>query len=131
MPAHPDSMDRIVPLSAVERIQPESDGTLTRVQPASYLERWNTIFVAVGLLWILLVTGGLLTYYLIHLPPPPSTTGLSPAQVKDALDVHRQIYDQYRQSLIDMFDLLVTRTIVPIITLLLGYLFGKTPNRPG
>ena len=54
---------------------------------------------------------------------------MSAAQVKDVLDVYKQIYDQYRQSLTDVFDLLVTRTVLPIVTLLLGYLFGKAPSR--
>ena len=117
------------PLSAVERIEPAEAGSINRVQPASFLERWGTIFVAVGLIWMIGVATGLMVYFLMHLPQLPSTGGFSPIQVKDALDIHKQLYDQYRQSLTDIFDLLVTRTVLPIVTLLLGYLFGKTPNR--
>ena len=113
----------------IERIEPEQNGALEKVQPASYLERWNTIFVAAGLFWMLSVTTALLWYYVRNMPSTPSTAGMSAAQVKDALDTHKAIYDQYRQSLTDVFDLLVTRTVLPIVTLLLGYLFGKSPNR--
>lgn len=113
----------------VAHIEPEQNGELEKLQPATYLERWNTIFVAAGLFWMLCVTTVLLWYYVQHLPPTPSTAGLSAAQVKDALDTQKVVYDQYRQSLTDVFDLLVTRTVLPILALLLGYLFGKTPSR--
>jgi len=52
-------------------------------------------------------------------------TGLSTDQVKDALNIHKQALDQWRDSLTFIFDLLVTKTALPIVTLLLGYLFGK------
>lgn len=113
----------------VEHIEPGQNGELEKLQPASYLERWNTIFVAAGLFWMLCVTTFLLWYYVKHLPVAPSTAGLSAAQVKDVLETQKAVYDQYRQSLTDVFDLLVTRTVLPLLALLLGYLFGKTPSR--
>ncbi len=114
---------------SIQRITEGQAGT-ANLAPTSYLERWNTIFVAVGLIWMLGVTTVLLVYYVLHLPPAPATAGLSPEQVKDALDTHKVLYDQYRQSLTDIFDLLVTRTVLPVIALLLGYLFGKNVSRP-
>lgn len=120
--------DALIKQATVERLAAASDGQVNTLQPTSYLERWNTIFVAAGLVWMLCVTTGLLWYYVHNLPATPSTAGLSAAQVKDALDTHKALYDQYRQSLTDVFDLLVTRTVLPILALLLGYLFGKTPS---
>ena len=105
-----------------------NDGQVS-LQPTSFLERWGTIFVASGLLWMLLVTSGVLIYFIVHLPVMPSTAGMNATDTHAALELHKEIYDQYRQSLTDVFDLLVTRTVLPIVTLLLGYLFGKTPNR--
>ncbi len=112
----------------VDRLTINSDGELSNAKPATFLEIWNTVFAAAGLLWILLVAAGLVIFYLTHLPAQPSLSGLTPAQAKDALDLYKQVYDQYRQTLTDVFDLLVTRTVLPIVTLLLGYLFGRTQS---
>ncbi len=125
MPSTPE----LVPLSSVATIELDRAGSVTSIQPTSFLERWGTIFVAGGLVWMLLVATGLLVYYLTHLPPEPVVTGLNPNDIRSSLETHKEIYDQYRQSLTDIFDLIVTRTVLPIITLLLGYLFGKTPSR--
>jgi len=102
------------------RISEGAAGGVVDVRPTSFLERWGTVFVAWGLL---------LGYYLLHLPAFPSTTG-TPADVKVSLDIHKEIYEQYHDSITNVFDLLVTKTVLPLVTLLLGYLFGKTPSRP-
>ena len=44
------------------------------------------------------------------------------------MDIHKSLVDQYRDTISFVFDLVVTKTILPLITLLLGYLFGKTRN---
>ena len=111
------------------RLTLNSDGEVAKVRPASFLELWNTVFAAVGLIWIFLVAACLIVYYLKHLPPAPVTTGMSAGQAKETLDIYKQVYDSYKQSVSDVFDLLVTRTILPIVTLLLGYLFGKTSGK--
>ncbi len=74
---------------------------------------------------MLIFAGILLTYYLRHLPPAPPEAGLSVDQLKAALEQHRVVLEQYRDSLSFIFDLMVTRTVLPLITLLLGYLFGR------
>ncbi|WP_419804438.1 hypothetical protein [Terriglobus sp.] len=112
-------------LPHVTRIEPEDKGQFKDLQPAPFLVRWNTIFVAVGLLWVFVVAASALVYYLWHLPPQPSVAGMSAAQAKETLDTYTQVYNQYRQSFTDVFELLVTRTVLPIVTLLLGYLFGR------
>ena len=107
---------------------PDQDGQL-RIRPATFLERWGTVFVASGLVWLLVVSSVLLVYFLRHLPPFPAENGATADSVRSSLEVHKQVYDQYRQSISDIFDLLVTRTVLPLLTLLLGYVFGRTPNR--
>ena len=120
----PDAAPATSPVTLYE----SSDGAIS-LQPATFLERWGTVFVAAGLLWMLAVTSGVLIYFVVHLPPLPSTAGMNSVDAHTTLTTHKEVYDQYRQSLTDVFDLLVTRTILPIVILLLGYLFGKTPNR--
>jgi hypothetical protein len=92
---------------------------------ATFLERWGVVFLACAGGWILAVASAILIYFLCHLPALPNLTGLSTDQVKDALNIHKQALDQWRDSLTFIFDLLVTKTALPIVTLLLGYLFGK------
>ena len=101
------------------------DGVFEGLQPAPFLVRWNTIFAAVGLAWVFAVAAAALIYYLAHLPAQPSVAGMNAAQAKETLDTYTEVYNQYKQSFTDVFDLLVTRTVLPIVTLLLGYLFGR------
>lgn len=93
--------------------------------PPTFLEKWGVVFVACVGCWILAVGTAMLVFYLRNLPEMPSLSGLSADQARDALTHHKEIYDQWRDSLNQIFDLLVTKTALPIVTLLLGYLFGK------
>ena len=83
------------------------------------------VFVACAGGWILLTGSGILVYFLSHQPGLPALSGLSVEQAKELAGVHKQLNDQWRESLTYIFDLLVTKTALPIVTLLLGYLFGK------
>ena len=106
----------------------EVEVTTARVGNAkdpTFLERWGVVFVAWVGGWILLVGSGMLVYFLLHQPVQPNLAGLSVDQIQGALSSHKQLLDQWRDSLTFIFDLLVTKTALPILTLLLGYLFGK------
>jgi hypothetical protein len=72
----------------------------------------------------------LLWFYLAHLSlPPTQTANITPEDYKAILEVHKTATDQFRDSLNFVFDLMVTKTILPLLTLLLGYLFGsKNPS---
>ena len=93
--------------------------------PPTFLERWGVILLTCAGAWVLAVGTTILVYYVRNAPALPDLAHLSPDQVQQALNVHKQVQDQWRDSLTSIFDLLVTRTVLPIITLLLGYLFGK------
>jgi hypothetical protein len=41
------------------------------------------------------------------------------------LELHKSATDQFRDSLSFVFDLMVIKTVLPLVTLLLGYLFGS------
>jgi len=89
------------------------------------LDRWGTAFVWWAGAWILLVGSTLLGCFLWKMPAVPNTSGMNPDQVKEALNTHQVLTDGLRSSLMSLFDLLVTKTALPVITLMLGYLFGK------
>jgi len=105
-------------------ISPTSAGKIS-ITPPTFLERWGVVFVAFAGGWILLAGSGILIYFLLNQPAFPNLAGLTPEQAKDALSLHKQLYDQWRDSLTYIFDMLVTKTALPLVTLLLGYLFGK------
>jgi len=95
------------------------------IVPPTFLEKWGIVFVACAGGWILLVGSGILIFFLSHQPTLPSLAGLAADQAKDVLNLHKQLYEQGRDSMTYIFDLLVTKTALPLVTLLLGYLFGK------
>ena len=108
---------------------PEFSGDAVRIAPPTFLERWGVYFVAVIVLWILAIGSWLLYAYLRHAPALPAATGLSPEQLKQAIAAHRELSSEWLAEFTPVFDLLVTKTMLPIVTLLLGYLFGKTKNQ--
>ena len=109
-----------IPVSGSEGI-----GNLT-IAPPTFLERWGVVFVSVGGLWMLGVCVAMLWYYLSHLSQPPALTStVKPEDYKAILDLHKTAADQFRDSLNFAFDLMITKTILPLLTLLLGYLFGS------
>ena len=95
------------------------------VAPPTFLEVNGVIFLSFAGGWVLIVSACLVTYYLNHLPPAPAASG-APGDLKQALEFHKTTLDQYRDSINFVYDLTVTKTILPVITLLLGYLFGKS-----
>jgi uncharacterized membrane protein YraQ (UPF0718 family) len=95
---------------------------------ATFLERWGVVFLACAGAWIMAVGTALLIYFFWKQPAFPNMAGQTPDQVTQALNVHKQVSDQWSESLTSIFDLLVTKTVLPIVTLLLGYLFGKAKS---
>jgi hypothetical protein len=100
-------------------------GELT-ITPPTFLEKWGVVFVSVGGIWMLAVCVAMLWYYLQHLSPPPAQLpGVAPNDYRAMLELHKTATDQFRDSLSFIFDVMVTKTILPLLTLLLGYLFGS------
>ncbi len=117
-------MNDRTPLSGGIEIPTVKTGDITIVPP-TFLEKWGVVLVACTGGWILLVASVLLAYFLWKAPTLPLASQ-SPEQLKDAANSYRVISEQWRDSLTYIFDLLVTKTTLPIVTLLLGYLFGRS-----
>lgn len=105
-------------------VSSSSVGTVT-LAPPTFLERWGVYFLAVAGSWILLVGILILVIYLWKGPAFPNPAAMTADQFRDAMAVHNAAEEQWRASLTTIFDLLVTKTVLPLCTLLLGYLFGK------
>lgn len=116
MPAQPQVQSVVV--------SPSTAGQISIIPP-TFLERWGVAFVATAGSWMLLVGSGLLIYYFSRQPGFPITAGLTPDQIRDVLASQKQASDQLHDSIGYVFYLLVTKTALPLVTLLLGYLFGK------
>ncbi len=108
----------------ISRVSVNSVGTL-EIEPPSFLDRWGVIFLACFSLWIIVAGSIILVYALKTMPPDPALTGLNAEGVRDTLNAHKLLEDQWRDSLTSIFDLLITKTALPLVTLLLGYLFGR------
>jgi hypothetical protein len=89
------------------------------------LDHWGTQFVWWAGAWILLVGSVLLGDFLWKQPGLPVTANLTADQIKEVLATHQALTDGFERSLTSVFDLLVTKTGLPVVTLMLGYLFGK------
>jgi len=87
---------------------------------------WAVAFVSVGGLWMLGVAlpCSVIIWRTFHCPPAV-TSASKPEEFKAILELHKTATDQFRDSLNFAFDLMVTKTILPLITLLPGYLFGS------
>ena len=119
MPESPGLQQRTAEVST------QNIGSL-QAEPPSFLERWGVVFLAWIGGWILVTGTGLVAWYLVHQPPSPNLNGLSADGIRSALETQKLLSDQWRESLTNTFDLLITKTVVPIATLLLGYLFGRS-----
>ncbi|HVI07853.1 MAG TPA: hypothetical protein VND65_06120 [Candidatus Binatia bacterium] len=108
-----------IPVSGREGI-----GDLT-ITPPTFLEKWGVVFVSVGGAWMLLICVVMLWYYFAHLMLPPQPALVKPEDYKALLEAHKTAGDQFRESLSFAFDLMITKTVLPLVTLLLGYLFGS------
>ena len=95
------------------------------VVPPTFLEKWGVVFVACTGGWILLISTAMLVYFVLQRPAFPSLTGLSVEQIRGTIEAHKLAEESWRDSVSYLFDLTVTRTTLPIVTLLLGYLFGR------
>ena len=96
------------------------------VVPPTFLEKWGVVFVSVAGAWMLIIAAALMVYYLTRLAATPAqASGLNAEDYTKLLTLHKTASDQLRESLNFIFELLVTKTVLPLVTLLLGYLFGS------
>ena len=96
------------------------------VVPPTFLERWGVVFVAWVGGWILLTSTAMLVYFVLQRPALPSLAGVTVEQIRGTVEAHKLAEDGWRDSVSYLYDLTVTKTALPIVTLLLGYLFGRT-----
>lgn len=108
---------------AVQLEQIPSDVGSAKPPPPSFLQRWG-VYILLGIgAWMLAVSSSILWHFLHTEPilPPTATT----SAFKDNMDAFKAVHDQWRESFTFVFDLMITKTMLPLFTLILGYLFGR------
>ena len=62
----------------------------------------------------------LLLDYLLHFPSPPEAASLTPQILAD----YEKLSQLYTDRILDLFDQLVIKSMLPVLTAVLGYIFG-------
>jgi hypothetical protein len=104
---------------------------LTPTQQAGMiLASWSGIIIAVLVLIILIH----FVYAMAHLPndplygnkAPPAT---SPSDLEPLVNYYKAVNDLAVDRSIKIFDTVITKTLLPVFTLILGYIFGTKTER--
>ncbi len=75
---------------------------------------------------IAFVAAGTVVFLYAHYPAMPSTESLrSPADAKLILEQYRELAGVAVKSAQDLFQTVVTQTLLPVLTAILGYIFAR------
>jgi hypothetical protein len=75
-------------------------------------------FAAAVTIWVV--------YFLLDKAPPyPQIAGMSSGDVKASIENYHDLAREWRDGILDVFETVVTKAILPLVLLLFGYLFGR------
>ncbi|MBP7052457.1 MAG: hypothetical protein KBE65_15700 [Phycisphaerae bacterium] len=101
-------------------------------KPKSFIESWGVRFMLVLLIAIVLITGVFLFGWLVTRPTMSDvTTILEPKDANDAsaltarIDALEKLCQNHLDNYRDLFQLLILGGLVPLFTLIAGYVFGR------
>jgi len=93
------------------------------------LDKWAfSLLCWTGITVLLFCLYGVYDLHQIIEPKLPDMKGSTVAEVQAAVNQHKLISEELRAPFLSTFDLIVTRTLMPFVTLLTGYLFGKSKH---
>jgi hypothetical protein len=114
-----------MPGGTVKRVAIPAGGTVQRT-PATELEKWAAWILAGLILFVLLLLITDLCHILFVIDPSlPRIAGNDPESLAKSANTYKIAAEQLRAPYWDLFTGLLDKAIVPLITLLVGYLFGK------
>ena len=94
--------------------------------PATELEEWATWIIVGLILFVLLLLSADLYHILFVIDPSlPRIAGNDPDSLAKSANMYKIAAEQLRAPYWDLFTGLLDKAIVPLITLLVGYVFGK------
>ena len=100
------------------------------VLPYTYLQITGVrLALAVGGLAAFIVVS-LLVYWICTVPPaltPPA--GSDPDKLRQLVELQKQLQDAHLEPVLKIFDNLVVKCLLPLLTTILGYIFGSQTHR--
>jgi hypothetical protein len=122
-PERPGESQGVVVISEEREI-----GPVTSVRPLEPLQR-AALWVALGVgVMILLVGAPLAIAWVTGGPPAPKLEGLTPEVAKAVIEQYRALVQIHDEAARARFDEIVLKALLPILTLVLGYVFGSQRN---
>ena len=81
---------------------------------------------------IALATTGVVLFVCLHYPAAPaSAEAADAAALKDAIDRYTELSSTVVENGVKMFQTIVTQSLLPVFTAILGYLFAKSGEEKG
>lgn len=81
---------------------------------------------------IALATVGVVIFICLHYPAAPAPVeGADAASVKDAIERYKELSSAVVENAVKMFQTIVTQSLLPVFTAILGYLFAKSGQEKG
>ena len=117
-------------LDLVARVAQEA-GT-TPPKDLSPLEKWASFFTWAVFVAVVLGSLGLyIRFCNAPMPPIPDTNGKSADEVSKAMSQYKELRELNARDLTSQFDLLVGKSLLPILGTLVGYMLGKKTSDGG
>ena len=89
--------------------------------------QWAGLILAAGVGSIIAVITVLSVIFLyIHYPKAPSLEGITSANSAVILEQYKELSGIAVKSTQDLFQTIVTQALLPVLTAILGYIFGKS-----
>lgn len=128
-PSRPTEPELIAAAGSVRRTPATelipAGGSVQRT-PATELEEWATWIIIGLILFVLLLLSADLYHIVFAIDPSlPRIAGNDPDSLGKSASMYKIAAEQLRAPYWDLFTGLLDKAIVPLITLLVGYVFGK------
>jgi hypothetical protein len=81
-----------------------------------------------GVIFLILVVLGLISGYAV-LSMPPSFEELRAAETQNPLETYKDLRSAWFGEIKDLLQLLVVSLLIPLVTTIIGYIFGRQTNQ--
>lgn len=115
--------DRVVEIESREVLA--AGGRAGEVRPLQPIQRAGLWMATLVALIIVAVAAPILVGWATRAPAPPDLAGLEPAAARVAVENYQALSSAWSDTARALFEETVVRTLLPVFTLILGYVFGS------